>query len=402
MALVGSAATQRTRPSYGPITVRRDPVEPPEPSKIPLIMDSLNLVDKSTKGLGAYHEKQLASAGYLESPKFSFEMANPISGEVEPLHMFKRKQGDSILDFFTDRFKKPDKLVELTDEYKTHLRDLATENNTSYLTEYQRDMKSKGFNDKQMKDWSPDLYKPIDSQAFSRQMSQSRLNLGRQELLKPTLEKNLANTLQMGAPMSYNAFKAGQAISPALQQAGSQFAQAAGQNIVGNLGMTSVAPQVALNPAAALTGSSVVPGAASALPGMAPTTGLVGGAGSAATTAAGAGSGLLGTIGNIMGPVGWTMLAANLMKNIFPEHTVLGKIAKGISSIFSDKKLKENMIAVGKSPSGINIYEFNYKGLEGTYRGVLADEVPWASSTHKNGFKMVDYNKVDVDFEKLS
>ena len=60
------------------------------------------------------------------------------------------------------------------------------------------------------------------------------------------------------------------------------------------------------------------------------------------------------------------------------------------------------MIAVGKSPSGINIYEFNYKGLEGTYRGVLADEVPWASSTHKNGFKMVDYNKVDVDFEKLS
>ena len=96
------------------------------------------------------------------------------------------------------------------------------------------------------------------------------------------------------------------------------------------------------------------------------------------------------------------MLAANLMKNIFPEHTVLGKIAKGISSIFSDKKLKENMIAVGKSPSGINIYEFNYKGLEGTYRGVLADEVPWASSTHKNGFKMVDYNKVDVDFEKLS
>jgi len=31
----------------------------------------------------------------------------------------------------------------------------------------------------------------------------------------------------------------------------------------------------------------------------------------------------------------------------------------------------------------------------------MAHEVPWASVRHDNGYMMVDYNKVDVEFKKL-
>tara|TARA_R110002012_G_scaffold291891_1_gene486583 strand:- start:19332 stop:21257 length:1926 start_codon:yes stop_codon:yes gene_type:complete len=97
-----------------------------------------------------------------------------------------------------------------------------------------------------------------------------------------------------------------------------------------------------------------------------------------------------------MGPLGWTMLAGSLLGGkLFDKKTFLGKI-------FSDPRLKENIKKVGISPSGVNVYEFKYKGIEGTYRGVLANEVPWASSEDNMGHKMVDYSKVDVDFKKVS
>ncbi len=41
----------------------------------------------------------------------------------------------------------------------------------------------------------------------------------------------------------------------------------------------------------------------------------------------------------------------------------------------SDSRLKENMILVGKSQSGINIYQFNYIGQDGLYEGVIAQEL---------------------------
>ena len=81
---------------------------------------------------------------------------------------------------------------------------------------------------------------------------------------------------------------------------------------------------------------------------------------------------------------------------LFKPHTFLGKI-------FSDKRLKENIVRVGTSPSGIPIKEFNYKGKEGRYRGVISDDVPWATSKHpKVKYDMVDYSKVDVPFERIN
>ena len=68
---------------------------------------------------------------------------------------------------------------------------------------------------------------------------------------------------------------------------------------------------------------------------------------------------------------------------------------------FSDIRLKENVELIGKSPSNINIYKFNYKNSPTTYQGAMAHEVPWASVKHSNGYMMVDYNKIDVNFKKI-
>jgi hypothetical protein len=67
---------------------------------------------------------------------------------------------------------------------------------------------------------------------------------------------------------------------------------------------------------------------------------------------------------------------------------------------FSDIRLKDNIELVGKSPSDINIYNFTYLNDPKVYQGVMAQEVPWASVKHDNGYLMVDYNKVDVDFKR--
>lgn len=69
--------------------------------------------------------------------------------------------------------------------------------------------------------------------------------------------------------------------------------------------------------------------------------------------------------------------------------------------IASDKRLKHNYHVVGKSPSGINIYEFSYLGSNDRFIGVMADEVPQAAYVAENGYLAVDYNKIDVQFKRL-
>ena len=76
------------------------------------------------------------------------------------------------------------------------------------------------------------------------------------------------------------------------------------------------------------------------------------------------------------------------------------------SSTDSDERLKENIVNVGTSPSGINIYEWNYKGNNDLHRGVIAQEVlqsnPDAVYIDDNGYMGVYYGKIDVDYENLS
>jgi len=68
----------------------------------------------------------------------------------------------------------------------------------------------------------------------------------------------------------------------------------------------------------------------------------------------------------------------------------------------SDIQLKKDIKLVGKSPSGLNVYNFKYIGEDETYQGVMAQEVPWAASVADNGYLQVDYSKVDVDFKKVN
>ncbi len=66
--------------------------------------------------------------------------------------------------------------------------------------------------------------------------------------------------------------------------------------------------------------------------------------------------------------------------------------------IASDRRVKDNIERVGISLSGVNIYEFNYKGDSIRFRGAMAQENPEAS-VERNGIKYLDYSKIDVDFE---
>ena len=72
---------------------------------------------------------------------------------------------------------------------------------------------------------------------------------------------------------------------------------------------------------------------------------------------------------------------------------------------FSDPRLKENVLYIGDSPSGLKIYEFDYiagLGIAGRYRGVMANEIPQNAVTRRAGeYDMVDYSKIDVEFERI-
>jgi len=91
-----------------------------------------------------------------------------------------------------------------------------------------------------------------------------------------------------------------------------------------------------------------------------------------------------------------------------------GQIASGIAQgagaaaaggAFSDRKLKKNINLIGRSPSGINIYSFEYISNSygsGVYQGVMSNEVPLeAVSVSSDGYDMVNYNMLDVDFKQI-
>ena len=96
------------------------------------------------------------------------------------------------------------------------------------------------------------------------------------------------------------------------------------------------------------------------------------------------------------------------------QQAQAGAISAGIGAIgniagaaigASDRKLKKNINRLGVSPSGINIYSFEYidnKFGNGTWQGVLSDEVPTnAVIKHADGYDMVDYSLIDVEFKQL-
>ena len=76
-----------------------------------------------------------------------------------------------------------------------------------------------------------------------------------------------------------------------------------------------------------------------------------------------------------------------------------------LGNLFSDKRLKENIVKLGKSHNHVPIYKFNYIGDSTTYIGTMAQdliELGMEDSVGiKNGFYTVNYNSIDVDMIKL-
>ena len=66
----------------------------------------------------------------------------------------------------------------------------------------------------------------------------------------------------------------------------------------------------------------------------------------------------------------------------------------GIASIFSDRRLKEDIVKVGEMSDGLGIYRFRYIGGVKRFVGVMADEVarlrPWALGPTLAGFHTVN------------
>lgn len=89
--------------------------------------------------------------------------------------------------------------------------------------------------------------------------------------------------------------------------------------------------------------------------------------------------------------------------NMFSDSNKLGLSSfSSNSSLFgSDRKLKTNISKIGKSPSGLNIYSFNYKNHDGLYQGVMSDEIPSEAVVRVGSYDMVNYAMIDVEFKQL-
>jgi hypothetical protein len=104
-----------------------------------------------------------------------------------------------------------------------------------------------------------------------------------------------------------------------------------------------------------------------------------------------------GRFTNLGAKIGSMKLPASLGGSVTGAFTAVKTFFSG----FSDERLKEDIRLIGKSPAGINIYEFKYKHTAGTWQGVMAQEVPWARTMTDTGYYMVDYSKVDVEFRRI-
>jgi hypothetical protein len=86
-----------------------------------------------------------------------------------------------------------------------------------------------------------------------------------------------------------------------------------------------------------------------------------------------------------------------------PAGTTSAMTDQGAMSMApSDRRLKKNIKYIGNSDSGLKIYTFEYIDKKGVYKGVMSDEVPSNAITKDvNGYDLVDYSKIDVEFEKV-
>jgi hypothetical protein len=177
-----------------------------------------------------------------------------------------------------------------------------------------------------------------------------------------------------------------------------------------NLSNLMAPVQVGQNSAAALAGVGSQTGASIANTMVGAGTALASGQIGSANALAGG----IGSIGNaaMMASImngNANQNAANSLNSVVNSGADLSGVYSSGSmpayySSLSDPRAKENIEFIGTLPSGIRVYDFDYKpefkdeAGHGRYRGVMADEVekiiPEAVVIGKNGYKMVNYGLI--------
>lgn len=75
-------------------------------------------------------------------------------------------------------------------------------------------------------------------------------------------------------------------------------------------------------------------------------------------------------------------------------------IVGGVAGMLSDRSMKKNIKKVGESPSGLNVYNFEYKDKKhgkGKFQGAMSDEVPSYAVVSRPGKPdIVNYSLIDV------
>lgn len=114
----------------------------------------------------------------------------------------------------------------------------------------------------------------------------------------------------------------------------------------------------------------------------------------------------MGGLGNILSA---QTSYANSMANQDNGLGGIGSVLGGVASIYSlsDRRLKENIVELGvHTDSGLMLYEFNYIGKEGRFRGVMAEDVlrlyPGAVVFNEEGYAAVDYGSLGIQMEEVA
>ncbi len=118
---------------------------------------------------------------------------------------------------------------------------------------------------------------------------------------------------------------------------------------------------------------------------------------------AGANAGVQSAYANQM--AGFGAQASMLNSQVGAAATITAGALSGAGAAYgSDRKLKKNINKIGESPSGLNIYSFEYKDSKygrGLFQGVMSDEVPQEAVGTRDGYDTVDYSMLDVEFKQI-
>ena len=119
---------------------------------------------------------------------------------------------------------------------------------------------------------------------------------------------------------------------------------------------------------------------------------------------AGANAGYQGALSNQMAGMGMKadMYGAQSQNSLFNQAGDVAAAYFGATA--SDRRLKKNINKISKSPSGLNVYSFEYKDTkhgEGLFQGVMSDEIPKEAVINNGEYDMVNYNVLDVEFKQI-